>query len=310
MLDTTGGRLDRPNSAFAHALHAAIYASGLTLEALRRQLEQGGVSVSLATLSYWQHGRSQPERASSLRAVELLEQALSLAPGALSSLLTPTRGRRRRRGPDGRPITEFAPGNRWLETVLDELDAPAPDQVSRLASHDRYRLDAERGGAELSMRFVLRANIPQVSRFLLMYAVDLDIEDQPTVAATRYARLGRQRYDPDSGLLVLEILLERDLAAEDTALLECDLQLATHGPADHFERHFTTAIGQYLLEVAFDPAAQPVRCFRYTGPMDLRHVPATRHEIWLGGTSHAVHTFAQDVGPETCGAVGIEWTWN
>lgn len=312
---------NRTNSPFAAALHAAIVASGLTLEQLRRRLADQGIQVSLATLSYWRHGRSRPERASSLRAVRVLEQALATPPGALSALLTPSAVRRRRRHPDGRPIPEAAPNNGWLTRVFADLDAPHPDHVRRLASHDIYRLGPDRGGAWMTMRFVLRANLPQVSRFLLVYVADLDVEDRPTVAATRYARLGRERYDPESGLFVMEMLLERRLPAEDTALLECDLELATHGPADHFERHFTTNQGQYLLEVMFDPAAQPVRCFRYTGPMDLpigpgdhaadrRSPEVDRREIWLSDNSHSVHTFAQDVGPDACGAVGIEWTWD
>ena len=47
---------------FADVLRAAIQARGLGLERIRERLLAHGVSVSMATLSYWQSGRSQPER--------------------------------------------------------------------------------------------------------------------------------------------------------------------------------------------------------------------------------------------------------
>ena len=47
---------------FASVLGRAIRERGLTLESIRRRLEQQGVTVSVATLSYWQNGRSHPTR--------------------------------------------------------------------------------------------------------------------------------------------------------------------------------------------------------------------------------------------------------
>jgi hypothetical protein len=47
---------------FAEVLREAIRARGLGLERIRERLLAHGVSVSMATLSYWQSGRSRPER--------------------------------------------------------------------------------------------------------------------------------------------------------------------------------------------------------------------------------------------------------
>ena len=54
---------------FAGVLREAVRERGLSLERLRSELSGHGVRVSVATLSYWQTGRSRPERATSLAAI-------------------------------------------------------------------------------------------------------------------------------------------------------------------------------------------------------------------------------------------------
>jgi hypothetical protein len=87
-------------------LREAIQARGLGFGRIQERLRARGVSVSLATLSYWQSGRSRPERRDSLAAVglleEVLEEVLEIPVGTLSASIGPPR----RRG-------------RWLSTVPD-----------------------------------------------------------------------------------------------------------------------------------------------------------------------------------------------
>src|SRR5437016_1411735 len=47
---------------FCHALTTAVRSRGLTLRQLQYRLRARGVAVSAVTLSYWQSGRSRPER--------------------------------------------------------------------------------------------------------------------------------------------------------------------------------------------------------------------------------------------------------
>ncbi len=68
---------DRLDS-FADVLRLAIDARGLSLERITDHLAGRGVSVSAATLSYWQSGRSVPGRKSSLAALPHLEAVLGL----------------------------------------------------------------------------------------------------------------------------------------------------------------------------------------------------------------------------------------
>ena len=81
---------------FAEALRHAIDQRGLGLERIRDRLNQRGVSISVATLSYWQSGRSRPERKASLAALPHLEAVLGEPPGSLLATLAPQSLRRRR----------------------------------------------------------------------------------------------------------------------------------------------------------------------------------------------------------------------
>jgi hypothetical protein len=73
------------NESFATVLHAAIDASGLGLARIHDHLKRRGVSVSIATLSYWQNGHSVPGRRSTLAALAHLEDVLHVAPGSLTT---------------------------------------------------------------------------------------------------------------------------------------------------------------------------------------------------------------------------------
>ena len=79
------------SDGFADALRAAIVERGLSLDRLRYHLRARGHELSIATLSYWQSGRSRPERASSLTALGALEDILLVPEGSLLRLLPPTR---------------------------------------------------------------------------------------------------------------------------------------------------------------------------------------------------------------------------
>ncbi|MCP9954460.1 hypothetical protein LUX33_42755 [Actinomadura madurae] len=69
---------------FAGALRQAVQASGLTLDRIRHRLGRQGLTVSVATLSYWQRGRSRPR---SRTVVVALEEILQVPPGSLTELL-------------------------------------------------------------------------------------------------------------------------------------------------------------------------------------------------------------------------------
>lgn len=80
-------------TAFSTALRDAISTSGLGLDRVQARLLDRGIAVSVTALSYWQTGKRQPERASSIAAVRALEDILAVPTGSLLALLPPPRPR-------------------------------------------------------------------------------------------------------------------------------------------------------------------------------------------------------------------------
>jgi len=66
---TVGDGQESGRTEFAIRLRAAIATSGLSLDRIQARLRARGVVVSVTALSYWQSGKRQPERQSSLSAV-------------------------------------------------------------------------------------------------------------------------------------------------------------------------------------------------------------------------------------------------
>jgi len=73
---------------FDAALRAAIRARGLSLDRLREHLRARGVTVTTATLSYWQSGRSRPERRDSVRPDRWVVRVTDYRPGDTGTLDT------------------------------------------------------------------------------------------------------------------------------------------------------------------------------------------------------------------------------
>ncbi|MFF0295505.1 XRE family transcriptional regulator [Kitasatospora sp. NPDC004614] len=292
---------------FAEVLNAAIEHSGLSLDRIRAALAKQGVRVSVTTLSYWRRGRSQPERATSLRAVHLLEELLGLRHTALTALLGPPRPRGRwvaqGPAPDGLRVEQVWPRHPELAEVFAELDAPPTGQLERQSIHDAYYVDASRRGYLLRLRQVVRATVDGITRHVVVHKAD-EGTDTPEITNVRHARLGRVRRRPLSGLLVAELLLDRPLALGDSTILEYEVRIPDSGPTTDYGRYFANPVREYVLQVHFDPAAVPVQCERFDrtpGAETDRH----REPLWIGASASA-HVLTADQQP---GQVGIRWQW-
>ncbi|RAJ37583.1 hypothetical protein K353_04497 [Kitasatospora sp. SolWspMP-SS2h] len=295
-------------SGFADVLNAAIETSGLSLDRIRAALAKQGVRVSVTTLSYWRRGRSQPERATSLRAVHLLEELLGLRHAALTSLLGPPRPRGRwvtqGPAPDGLRVEQVWPGQAELAEVFAELDAPPAGQLERQSIHDAYYVDASRRGHLLRMRQVVRATVDGVTRHVVVHKADEGVQTCPEITSVRHARLGRVRRRPLSGLLVAELLLDRPLGLGDSTVLEYEVQIPDSGPTIDYGRFFAAPVREYVLQVHFDPATVPVQCERFDRAPGAE-VDRHREPLWIGASASA-HVLTADQQP---GQVGIRWQW-
>ncbi len=305
---TEGGHPAAAGGAFAHGLHIAIEASGLSLYTLQQQLSARGATVSVTTLSYWRRGRSQPERMVSLRAVALLEEILGLPEQALSGLLGSPRLRGRwaaqRQKHDARRIDELWPDDPWLLQVLEELDAPPPESLERLSIHDSYHVDARQGRRLLRVRQVVRATTDRVSRCVVGFQADEDPRNPAAFGPVRNARIGRIRQRPDSGFLLGELVLDTPLNTGDTTVFDYELLLPDGAGATDGRRHFATPVREYVLQVHFDPLSVPAHCYHFERDCG-EDEDRLRRPLWIGpsGTAHVV---SLDQPP---GVVGIRWEW-
>lgn len=162
---------------FAGALRQAVQASGLTLERIRHRLCRRGLTVSVATLSYWQRGRSRPR---SREVVVALEEILQVPPGTLTELLddpAPTAPAVRPgpvAGPAGaaerlRRARELWPDPERYAWLVGQLDRSGDHRLERLSIHDVYRLDESGRSWTLSVRTVLRAAGDDIDRVVCVH---------------------------------------------------------------------------------------------------------------------------------------------
>ncbi|MGC7102369.1 hypothetical protein ACPZ19_47520 [Amycolatopsis lurida] len=291
-------------TAFATALRGAISGSGLSLDRIQARLQSRGVSVSVTALSYWQSGKRQPERASSISAVRVLEEVLELTSGALLGLLPPPRprGASSRRG---RSVP--TPAQTVLKPMLARIGAPhALDQQQSLklvGLHDHCAVSENDGPRVVTARAVFQATADGQDRWLLVY--DQGQPAAPELTALRNCHLGQVEVDSEHGLTVAELLFDRPIDRGETQLIE--YSLTNEGPPNpewrraQF-REFHRPVREYLLEVSFNQQKIPEKCWQYTRRNTSE--PEARRELKIDD-ANAVHAVALDFGP---GVFGIEWS--
>ncbi|MFG2992543.1 hypothetical protein ACGFZK_25180 [Streptomyces sp. NPDC048257] len=301
------GRLLR-GGPFHLALRAALAARGLPLHRVQHRLAAQGIKVGVTSLSYWQQGARRPRHPESLRAVSALERILELPEGALLRLLAAPEP-----GPPsaGRPPTRsyralFSLGG-TVERLLDGMDLPPDGGLHSVGHHERVRIGP---AGELLVREsqqIVRAHRDGVDRYLAVHHGDPGCDvTRMRVIAYENCRTGRIRCHPESGLLVAELLFDARLRRGDTHVFGYGIEDGTGARSSEYVRGFSYAGGQYMLQVAFDEAALPVRCRRFvrggpaaprTGLVDL--TPSGRHR--------AVHLVEESVRR---GILGIAWDWD
>ncbi|TDC57364.1 hypothetical protein E1281_05195 [Actinomadura sp. KC345] len=290
---------------FAGALRQAIQASGLTLERIRHRLRRRGLAVSVATLSYWQRGRSRPR---SRAVVVALEEILQMRPGTLTELLddpapavrgalaaAPSGAAER-----GRPVRELWPDPDGYAGLVGQLDRSGDHRLERLSIHDVYRLDDVRRSWTLSVRTVLRAAGDGIDRVVCVHEAGAG---NAGLAQVRYCRPGRIR--AEGGMMAFELVFDRVLSAGDTAVVEYELGLAGEPPPDSCDRRFPHPVHDYVAIIQFAGGRLPARCYGFTA--ESSRSPRRRlAELWIGTSGSA--NFA--AGAVRRGIVGIEWEWH
>jgi hypothetical protein len=298
---------------FHIALRTAIAASGLSLETIQRRLLARGHEVSVASLSYWQRGRSRPERASSLDTVRGLDRVLGLPSGSLISLLGPSRprGRWANHVPGSVPYTELGHSARSLSMVSDTIDPETNQRLETLSHHQDLHLDADGRGYRMTVRRVLRARAEGADRMLVMNVGDDPEAGSPVFTAGVNCQLGRTVYDEEEDVTAAELLFHHKLSIGETYLAEYEISgVNPRVRVTDLTLGFRQPTRECVLQVVFHPDAVPVRCLPVwqpqakvpgRAPRGLREESAQRIEP--GGSAHIALV---DI---PAGCYGLRWEW-
>jgi hypothetical protein len=288
---------------FAEALRVAIRESGLSLGRIRDRLGERGVLLSPATLSYWQSGRSRPERRGSLAALRVLEELLGLGAGALTVLLAPARprGRRRPRGELG-PIGAMWPSDS-VDRALRRVDTRWEASLVRLSLHERVEMDAAGRMSRIWVRQVVRATADGPDRWTLFHHRHGPGHPLPLLQPLRGCRVGNVHADPAAELMAAELLFPRPLARGETVVTEYALIEQCPGPtSDQHRRRFRAPVREYVLEVEFTAPSLPSRCTHLWTP-DGEGTEAIERRLDVEDRHRAV-LVVQDTGP---GRHAVRW---
>lgn len=284
-----------PDAEFAEVLREAINRRGLCLDRIKARLDQRGTPVSVATLSYWSSGRSQPERKQSLAALPHLESVLRLPPGTLLSTLPEPRERGRRRAIEGLDVV-------WPESphsrVLQRLDTTWDTELERLSVHDILTFGADRTEHSMLVREVVRARCDGPDRRVVMNCLDDPDAALPQITPRVGCRVGATASDP-AGVVGAELLLLQPLRRGETALLEYIVTTMPPRPVETgYVRRIRVPTREYVVQVRFAPEALPERCERICPDHPPRPLNLD--------SAHTVHVVEVDCAP---GERGVRWTW-
>ncbi|GIG62451.1 hypothetical protein Lfu02_68230 [Longispora fulva] len=291
---------------FADALRTAVGATDLSLQRMRHRLDLLGISISVATLSYWQSGQRLPSRRHTRAVLPALESVLALPPGTLSSLVRHPGPRTRSDAP-----SILAEGGLWpdparVSSLLGQVDTRWDHRLTRISQHDRVLVNADRTEHSLWSMQVLRAIVDGPDRWVaVVHRVDEPACPPPVVTGLRNCHLGRLVHDRESGLLATELLFDRPLMRGETLITEHLLTFGRPAPlAFHYERKLPYRVRMYTQEVCFASSARPRRIRSLSRPADGISWNLVR-DLHLNASSRA-HLVLLDADP---GVYGTEWDW-
>ncbi|WP_420175742.1 hypothetical protein [Luteococcus sp. OSA5] len=238
-------RLGSGPSEFAAVLSEAIARRNLTLERISQHLRKAEAPVSIATLSYWQTGRSLPTRARSLKVLKELENVLKVPEGHLTRALAKDAGER------WDPVTAL-PHNEQASALLKAMGFPAEQQFTNQLLHDSVTVRAREHRQNETTRQLLRADRPGLRRFPLLLSQDGESHEIPLVETIRGCELGEVMELEDPGLVVAEIVLPHPLERGELAMLEYQVAWTIdNGDRPGITRALAAQIPFLVLDVAF-----------------------------------------------------------
>lgn len=293
-----------PARSFAEVLSEAIQARGLSLERIRARLDSAGVPVSIATLSYWQSGRSFPTRARSYHTLIELESILNLEPGHLTSLTHTADGRTRRELFEWQkvlPVADLVTG------IIADLGIDMQGQLSRVLTHDVVTIGADRSEVKQVTSTVFRAERAGHHRWAVVLEGEGDVSESPTVKEIFGCTVGEVVTVPERRLTVAEMIVPRPLQRGELFTAEHHVTWPASGVASfRIEKAVPETMRGIGLGVRFHPDTAPVDVYAGYRPEmgDEGDQPVDRIDVAC--VNHEAQHVRMDVKP---GVYGLYWSW-
>lgn len=291
---TSGG-----GEEFSTALRSLITTRGLPLEAIRAQLAQRGHRLSVTTLSYWQSGRSQPERAASLDALVELERVLNVPDGFLLARIQGVA-----KEPDwvvDAAGPDFPPPRTGVLDIMNRLDLSLDDGLHRVSLHDTAEVHADRTAGLHVVRQFMRAERDGIESFPVWYTPD-DRGAIPYVQARANCRIGRIYELRSIPAVAAEMVFDRPLRHGEMVTTEHAMEsVRISVPQVQLARGLARPAERITMEARFHLTAFPATAYRsFTTPAGERtetplQTPANRLRL--------------DVEHPEPGFYALEWSW-
>ncbi|MGO4956135.1 hypothetical protein ACTQ49_02490 [Luteococcus sp. Sow4_B9] len=227
-------------SLFAERLSRGIRDRGLPLQRIKAKLQEDGLAVSVATLSYWSSGRSRPTRRTSRPIVQKLEEVLQLEPGYLVDAMP---------GADRMAALERIAPEELIRVAFDELGIARNPTWETLAGHQIVKVGSDRAEKGVENRDLSRATVTGQQKWALVLA---DCAGPIVCEETTACRLARQ-VDLTPDITIFEFMLDRPLEQGESVLTT--QRLSYHGNGDPLFRQryaVTENMDRLVLEVLFE----------------------------------------------------------
>lgn len=245
------------NQSFADVLAEAVSSRHITLDRLSQELKAAGTPVSIATLSYWQTGRSIPTRVRSLEALAVLEQLLRLPAGHLAAAL-----------PGDVPTQDSAlsqlHGDDRMVRLLAELDFPPRQGFTTQTMHHRTHFSLRERQQRETVIQLIQADEDQLRRIPLMQQAE-EGQTPPEMTDPVGCRIGERVSSVELGLTLIELELDQPLQLGEMAVLEHTTTWPVHdSPIHTFAHAMLRPVSFLVLELLFaDALPRHVDYLRY-----------------------------------------------
>lgn len=279
---------------FADRLQVAIAARGVSLAWLRNRLAEVGSPVALSTLSYWRTGQRHPEGASSLAAVDALEEVLGLDAGELRVFVRP-----RRTGP--LPVPEVPIDDEAIRLSMAEslaiVGGPSLDSLRELATHIVVVVDEHGRLRRRQVRAVVQAVSGTLHHLAWVEVAESPTDSPPRITDLAGVTVTRTDVRPDRMVRSYLLALENPVVPPDTAVMEWTVEFDEDYPVGSAAGHFVARPArETLIWVRFDARCLPQWCEEQVDGEPARPLPL--------GSGHGVHAARTGFGP---GVLIVRW---